>query len=64
VTNAQQMCSLLTNLNVTNDPQLEEARRALELTMLGADIEEIKEDSLVRAEMKSKIDNILGKFNW
>jgi hypothetical protein len=58
------MCSLLTNLNVTNDPQLEEARRALELTMLGADIEEIKEDSLVRAEMKSKIDNILGKFNW
>ena len=27
-------------------------------------IEEIKEDSLVRAEMKSKIDNILGKFNW
>jgi hypothetical protein len=32
--------------------------------MLGADIEEIKEDSLVRAEMKSKIDNILGKFNW
>jgi hypothetical protein len=64
VTNAQSMCSLLTNLNVTNDPQLEEARRALELTMLGADIEEIKEDSLVRAEMKSKIDNILGKFNW
>jgi hypothetical protein len=58
------MCSLLTKLNVTNDPQLEEARRALELTMLGADIEEIKEDSLVRAEMKSKIDNILGKFNW
>ena len=64
VTNAQSMCSLLTKLNVTNDPQLEEARRALELTMLGADIEEIKEDSLVRAEMKSKIDNILGKFNW
>lgn len=64
VTNAQGMCALLTKLNVTNDPQLEEARRALELTMLGADIEEIKTDELVRNEMKTKIDNILGKFNW
>jgi hypothetical protein len=58
------MCGLLTKLNITNDPQLEEARRALELTMLGADIEEIKTDPLVRDEMKSKIDSILGKFNW
>lgn len=64
VTNAQGMCALLTKLNVTNDPQLEEARRALELTMLGADIEEIKTDEQVRNEMKTKIDSILGKFNW
>ena len=64
VTNAQGMCALLTKLNVTNDPQLEEARRALELTMLGADIEEIKTDELVRNEMKTKIDGILNKFNW
>jgi len=64
VTNATQMCSLLTNLNVTKDPKLEEARRALEITMLGADIEVIKEDSLVRHDMKTKIDEILGKFDW
>jgi hypothetical protein len=64
VTNAQSMCGLLTKLNITNDPQLEEARRALELTMLGADIEEIKTDQLVRDDMKSKIDGILNKFNW
>lgn len=64
VTNAQAMCGLLTNLNITKDPQLEEARRALELTMLGADIEELKTDQLVRDEMKTKIDSILGKFNW
>jgi hypothetical protein len=64
VTNAQGMCSLLTNLNITKDPQLEEARRALELTMLGADIEELKDDQLVRDNMKQKIDGILGKFNW
>ena len=64
VTNAQGMCSLLTNLNVTKDPKLEEARRALEQTMLGANIEEIKDSPVVRADMKTKIDNILGKFDW
>lgn len=64
VTNAQGMCSLLSNLNVTKDPKLEEARRALELTMLGADIEEIKDSPVVRADMKTKIDDILGKFTW
>lgn len=64
VTNATQMCGLLSSLNVVNDPQLEAARRALEITMLGADIEVIKEDALVRHDMKSKIDEILSKFEW
>lgn len=64
VSNATDMCSLLTQLNVTNDPQLEEARRQLELTMLGADIEAIKESPAIRESMKSKVDEILGKFDW
>ena len=64
VTNAQAMCGLLTNLNVTKDPKLEEARRDLELTMLGANIEVIKDSPVVRADMKAKIDTILGKFDW
>ena len=64
VTNAQQMCTLLTSLNITNDPKLEDARRALELTMLGVDIEDIKENSHTRITVKSKIDEILGKFDW
>jgi hypothetical protein len=58
------MCGLLSNLNVTKDPKLEEARRDLELTMLGADIEAIKDSPVVRADMKAKIDNMLGKFDW
>jgi hypothetical protein len=64
VTNAQQMCAMLTNLNITNDPKLEDARRALELTMLGVDIEDIKENAHTRVTVKSKIDDILGKFDW
>jgi hypothetical protein len=64
ITNAQELCELLTKLNVTNDPKLEVARRELELTMLGADIESIKESSIVRSDMKNKVDNILKRFDW
>jgi len=38
ITNPLELCELLGKMNVTNDPKLEEARRQLELTMLGADI--------------------------
>jgi len=64
ISNPIELCGLLTKLNVTNDPKLEEARRQLELTMLGADIERIKEDADSRSALKSKVDAILGKFDW
>jgi hypothetical protein len=64
VSNPIELCTLLTKLNVTNDPKLEEARRHLEVAMVGADIEAIKEAPEVRADMKSKVDAILGKFDW
>jgi hypothetical protein len=32
--------------------------------MLGTDIEEVKEDATVRESLKSKVDAILGKFEW
>jgi hypothetical protein len=64
ITNPLELCALLTKLNVTNDPLLEEARRQVELTMLGANIESIKEDAESRSELKTKVDSILEKFNW
>jgi hypothetical protein len=64
VSNPLELCSLLTKLNVTNDPKLEEARRQLEIAMVTADIEDIKEHPDSRSELKSKVDAILGKFNW
>jgi hypothetical protein len=64
ISNPLELCSLLTKLNITNDPKLEEARRQLELTMLGANLESIKEDSDSRKELKSKVDAIINKFNF
>jgi hypothetical protein len=64
ITNAQSMCAMLTHLNITKDPKLEQARRDLELTMLGADIESIKESPEVRKDMKNKLDSILKQYEW
>jgi hypothetical protein len=64
VTNAVDLCGLLDKMNITNDPKLEEARKQLEITMLGADIEYIKESSMVRENLKNKVDAILQKFEW
>lgn len=64
VSNPVELCGLLTHLNITKDPQLEQARRALELTMLGIDIDDVREDKGCRTELKSKVDEILNKFNW
>lgn len=64
ISNPLELCGLLTKLNITNDPKLEEARRQLELTMLGANLENIKEDAHSRKELKSKVDAILNKFNF
>jgi hypothetical protein len=64
VSNPMELCGLLTHLNITKDPQLEQARRDLELTMLGIDIDDVREDKNCRTELKTKVDEILNKFNW
>jgi hypothetical protein len=64
ISNPLELCELLTKLNITNDPKLEDARKQVELAMLGASIEEVKEDATVRENLKSKVDAILGKFEW
>ena len=64
ITNAQDLCALLTKLNVTNDPKLEEARQDLERAMVGTSIEAIKEDGFERNSLKNKVDAIIGKFDW
>jgi hypothetical protein len=64
LTNAQDLCGLLTKLNVTNDPKLEEARQELERAMVGTSIEAIKEDGFERNALKNKVDAIIGKFDW
>ena len=62
--NAVEMCKMLTHLNITKDPTLEQARRDLERAIAGLDTDDVKEDPDVRSDLKSKLDTILKQYEW
>jgi hypothetical protein len=62
--NAAEMCKMLTHLNLTGDPSLEQARRDLERAIAGIGIDDVKEDADVRSDLKSKLDTILKQYEW
>jgi hypothetical protein len=64
VTNAQEMCQLLSHLNITKDPELESARRALEKAISGVDVDDIRKDEITRSDLKAHVDSVLGQFDW
>jgi len=64
VTNAQELCDLLTQLNVTNDPVLEKARRQLEEAMSGVDPKELRKEEGERLITLQKVSSILDAFDW
>jgi hypothetical protein len=64
VTNAQEMCQLLSHLNITKDPALESARTALEKAISNVDVEDIRKDEITRSDLKAHVDSVLGQFDW
>jgi hypothetical protein len=64
VNKPMELCALLSKLNVTKDPQLEEARRMLEQALVGIDPEDLRKLPSARAELKSSVDEIINKFKW
>jgi hypothetical protein len=64
IDNALSQCSLLTKLNITNDPHLEMARQELERTLSGVHVETVRDSADARNTVKSKVDAIIEKFNW
>lgn len=64
LSNAKDMCDLLVHLNVTKDMELDRARKQLEATLMGADIESIKKNAHTRETMKRNVDAILNQYKW
>lgn len=64
ITNAQDLCAMLTHLNITNDPNLEKARRELESALFSTDIDDLKENEFSRKELKERVDSMLKTYEW
>lgn len=64
MTNAVELCGMLTRLNVTGDPKLEEARKALEAAVCNVSADDLRKHKDARKEVKSQVDEILNKFNF
>lgn len=64
VQNATDLCDLLAHLNVTNDPQLDQARIDLKNAIQGVSVETLKipTNHATRNEVKTKLDDILSKY--
>jgi len=62
ITNAVELCGLLTKLNITNDPKLEAARQKLERALVNIDADTVKESQEIRHSVKAKVDAILDMF--
>lgn len=64
VDNIKEMCEMLTHLNVTKDPKLEEARREVEKMLAHTSMDLIRESAMARAAAKDKVNSILNQFEW
>lgn len=64
VGNAVELCGMLTKLNVTNDPDLEAARKKLEAAVCNIDPDDLRKDANARKEVKARVDEILDRFSF
>jgi hypothetical protein len=61
---AHDLCEMVDSLNVTNDAQLIDARRALLSAIGNVDVKDLRKDIGARTEVKTQVDDILSKFNF
>ena len=64
VTGALDLCELLTAMNITKDPALEQARRKVEEILSGVTPKELRDEHSTRVQTKQKVDAILDAFDW
>lgn len=64
IENAQELCGLLSKLNVTNDPKLEEARKDLESALFGVSAKDLRDSIMVRHDVHTRVTDIIKKFDF
>ena len=58
------LCDLLRDMNITNDPSMEKARSMLANAIEGVDIKDLRKSEGQRVLVKQKVDAVLDAFDW
>ena len=61
---AHELCDMVKALNITNDPDLEAARKELSTTIQGLDVQDLRKNVPVRNDVKASVDAIRSKFTF
>lgn len=61
---AHDLCDMVKALNITNDQELESARKALSQAIDGVDVKELRTSMPIRGDVKASVDAILNKFSF
>jgi hypothetical protein len=61
---AHELCDWAKDLNIINDPSIEEARKALKKAISGIDVKDLRKDVGARTDVKTQVDDILSKFSF
>jgi hypothetical protein len=64
IDNAREICSVLSTLNITDDPNLEQARKELEQAIFGLTAKDIRDSELVRHDVHTRVNDIINKFSF
>ena len=62
IENALELTNLLTKLNVTKDPKLEEARKALEVSLVGVTPDEPRKSEGAREEVLARVTELMERI--
>ena len=64
IENANELVQALKHINITKDPQLEQARVDLANAILGVEAKELRDNKSIRQDVLNQVDTILGKFDF
>lgn len=64
IKNAEELVEALKHINVTKDPQLEQARVELAQAISGVEPKELRDNKTIRQDVRARVDDILGKFDF
>ena len=57
-----ELCGMLRDFNITNDPALEEARKMLETALIRVDVDSLKESTEMQSVTRNAMKSIMDKF--